>query len=75
MFRYRDNKPIQQVSSMHGRVSVTGDGSLIINPVKSADAANYVCEVSNGIGRPQRASASLEVTCKENKSLCTMQKH
>ena len=62
---YRDNTPILSVSSMQGRVSTKGStGNLIINPVKADDAGTYVCEVTNGIGRPQRAKANLEVTCK-----------
>ena len=64
MFRFRDKKQIHQVASMVGRVNVTSDGSLVINPVKSEDAETYVCEVSNGIGKRQRASASLEVACR-----------
>jgi len=59
---YRDNTPIHSVTSMQGRVSVKAGGALIINPVKSEDAGTYVCEVTNGIGRPQRAPANLEVT-------------
>ena len=62
---YRDNTPIHSVTSMQGRVSVKPEGALIINPVKSEDAGTYVCEVTNGIGRPQRAPANLEVTCKD----------
>ena len=62
---YRDNIPIHSVTSMQGRVSVKKEGALIINPVKSEDAGTYVCEVTNGIGRPQRAPVNLEVTCKE----------
>lgn len=59
---YRDNRPITSVGSMHGRVNVQTSGNLIINPVKAEDADSYVCEVTNGIGRPQRATANLEVT-------------
>ena len=61
---YRDNTPIMSVSSMTDRVNVKAEGNLIINPVKADDAGTYVCEVTNGIGRPQRATANLEVTCK-----------
>ena len=61
---YRDASPIMSVLRMQGRVNVKTDGNLIINPVKSEDAGTYVCEVTNGIGRPQRATANLEVTCK-----------
>ena len=62
---YRDNTPIMRVSSMQGRVNTKpGSTNLIINPVKAEDAGTYVCELTNGIGRPQRASANLEVTCK-----------
>ena len=61
--RYRDNTAIQSVGSMQGRVSVQSSGNLIVNPVKAEDAGTYICEVTNGIGRPQRATAHLEVTC------------
>ena len=60
---YRNNIPITRVASMDGRVNVQTSGNLIINPVKAEDADSYVCEVTNGIGRPQRATANLEVTC------------
>ena len=46
-----------------GRVTVKPEGALIISPIKSEDAGTYICEVTNGIGRPQRAPAILEVTC------------
>ena len=60
---YRDNLPITSVGSMHGRVNVKTSGNLIISPVKADDAGSYVCELTNGIGRPQTATANLEVTC------------
>ena len=60
---YRDNVPITSVGSMHGRVNVKTSGNLIISPVKADDAGSYVCELTNGIGRPQTATANLEVTC------------
>ena len=60
---YRDNIPISSVGSMHGRVNVKTSGNLIISPVKADDAGSYVCELTNGIGRPQTATANLEVTC------------
>ena len=40
------------------------EGSLIISQVKAEDGGVYVCEITNGIGRPQRASAALAVECK-----------
>jgi hypothetical protein len=40
------------------------EGSLIISQVKAEDSGVYVCEITNGIGRPQRASAALAVECK-----------
>ena len=60
---FRDNVPITSVGSMHGRVNVKTSGNLIISPVKADDAGSYVCELTNGIGRPQTATANLEVTC------------
>ena len=48
---------------LQGRVGFTSEGALIISPIKSDDAGTYVCEVTNGIGWPQRASAILDVTC------------
>ena len=65
---YRDNVPITSVGSMHGRVNVKTSGNLIISPVKADDAGSYVCELTNGIGRPQTATANLEVTCEYRQS-------
>lgn len=39
------------------------DGTLVIDPLMSEDIGKYTCEVSNGIGTPQSASAYLNVEC------------
>ena len=48
-----------------GSLSLSSSSSIIIIiTVQAEDAGTYVCELTNGIGRPQRATAHLEVTCK-----------
>ena len=44
-------------------LSFLQEGSLIISPVAADDAGYFVCELTNGIGRPQRAKAYLGVEC------------
>ncbi|CAH0560776.1 unnamed protein product [Brassicogethes aeneus] len=58
---YREGAPVKDVSSLETRVTIRRDGSLVINPVSSDDSGQYMCEVSNGIGEPQSASAYLNV--------------
>ncbi|GBP55579.1 Protein turtle [Eumeta japonica] len=41
--------------------AVITHGALLINPVAADDSGQYLCEVSNGIGDPQSASAYLNV--------------
>lgn len=60
---FREGSPVKEVASLETRVTIRKDGSLIINPVGSDDTGNYLCEVSNGIGDPQSASAYLNVEC------------
>ncbi|KAL0267074.1 UNVERIFIED_CONTAM: hypothetical protein PYX00_009440 [Menopon gallinae] len=57
----RENVPIMEVASLETRVTTRRDGSLIVNPVNADDSGLYTCEVSNGIGEPQSASAYLNV--------------
>lgn len=62
----RENVPIMEVASLETRVTTRRDGSLIVNPVNADDSGLYTCEVSNGIGEPQSASAYLNVECKSH---------
>ncbi|XP_055837271.1 protein turtle isoform X3 [Episyrphus balteatus] len=58
---FREGSPVREVASLDTRVTIRKDGSLIINPVSADDSGQYLCEVSNGIGDPQSASAYLNV--------------
>ena len=60
----RDNVPIESLSWLDTRSLTRRDGTLIINPVSPEDMGLFTCEVSNGIGAIQRASAYLNVECK-----------
>lgn len=64
---FREGSPVREVASLETRVTIRKDGSLIINPVSADDSGQYLCEVSNGIGDPQSASAYLNVECKFNR--------
>ena len=61
---FKEHNKLLILFVLQGRVTVKPEGALIISPIKSEDAGTYICEVTNGIGRPQRAPAILEVTCK-----------
>lgn len=61
---FREGAPVKELASLETRVTIRRDGSLVINPVSSDDSGQYLCEVSNGIGEPQSASAYLNVECK-----------
>ncbi|XP_015437593.1 PREDICTED: protein turtle [Dufourea novaeangliae] len=58
---FREGAPVTEVSALDTRVSIKVDGSLVINPVSADDSGQYLCEVTNGIGDPQSASAYLNV--------------
>ncbi|XP_029408110.2 protein turtle isoform X3 [Bactrocera dorsalis] len=58
---FREGSPVREVASLETRVTIRKDGSLIINPVSADDSGTYLCEVTNGIGDPQSASAYLNV--------------
>ncbi|XP_023316345.1 protein turtle isoform X2 [Trichogramma pretiosum] len=58
---YREGALISEVSELDTRASVKMDGRLVINPVSADDSGMYLCEVTNGIGEPQTASAYLNV--------------
>lgn len=59
----RDGAFVKSISSLETRVTIKKDGSMVINPVSADDLGQYLCEVSNGIGDPQSASAYLNVEC------------
>lgn len=61
---FREGALISEVSELDTRATVKIDGSLVISPVSSEDSGQYLCEVTNGIGEPQTASAYLNVECK-----------
>ncbi|KYM91440.1 Protein turtle [Atta colombica] len=58
---FREGAPVTEVSALDTRVSIKMDDSLVINPVSADDSGQYLCEVTNGIGDPQTASAYLNV--------------
>ncbi|XP_040163261.1 protein turtle isoform X1 [Anopheles arabiensis] len=58
---FREGSPVREVAALETRVTIRKDGSLIINPVSADDSGQYTCEVSNGIGEPQSASAYLNI--------------
>ncbi|XP_076274407.1 protein turtle-like isoform X3 [Rhynchophorus ferrugineus] len=58
---FREGAPVKELAALETRVTIRRDGSLVINPVSSDDSGQYLCEVSNGIGEPQSASAYLNV--------------
>lgn len=61
---FKDGQPVRDVTSLETRLNIKRDGTLVLNPVSSDDSGHYKCEVSNGIGDPQVASAFLNVECK-----------
>ncbi|XP_050308030.1 protein turtle isoform X4 [Anthonomus grandis grandis] len=58
---FREGAPVKELAALETRVQIRKDGSLVINPVIPDDSGQYLCEVSNGIGEPQSASAYLDV--------------
>ncbi|XP_076239839.1 protein turtle isoform X1 [Calliopsis andreniformis] len=58
---FREGAPVTELSTLDTRVSIKTNGSLVINPVSADDSGQYLCEVTNGIGDPQSASAYLNV--------------
>ena len=44
----------------HGRFSVTGDGTLVIEPVRKEDAGSYVCQAFSVAGTAY-AKAKIDV--------------
>ena len=62
---YREGTLVHEVQALDSRVTVRKDNALVINPVSADDSGQYLCEVSNGIGDPQSASAYLNVECEK----------
>lgn len=65
---YREGTLVHEVQALDSRVTVRKDNALVINPVSADDSGQYLCEVSNGIGDPQSASAYLNVECENGAS-------
>ncbi|XP_047741035.1 protein turtle [Hyalella azteca] len=57
----REDVPINRLSWLDTRSILRHDGTLVINPTSADDGGFFTCEVSNGIGTPQRAVAYLNV--------------
>nr|WKY18272.1 turtle-like protein IGSF9 [Penaeus vannamei] len=57
----REGVAIDKLSWLDIRAIVRKDGALVINPTSADDGGFFTCEVSNGIGTPQRATAYLNV--------------
>ncbi|KAA0184565.1 hypothetical protein HAZT_HAZT005674 [Hyalella azteca] len=62
----REDVPINRLSWLDTRSILRHDGTLVINPTSADDGGFFTCEVSNGIGTPQRAVAYLNVECKSS---------
>ncbi|CAL4082334.1 unnamed protein product [Meganyctiphanes norvegica] len=57
----REGVEIDKLAWLDTRTVKRKDGTLIINPTSADDGGFFTCEVSNGIGTPQRATAYLNV--------------
>lgn len=58
---FHNGVEITQLSYLEARTAVRRDGTLHINPTTPDDTGKYTCEVYNGIGQPETASAYLAV--------------
>ncbi|UYV64130.1 IGSF9B [Cordylochernes scorpioides] len=58
---FHDGVEISHISWMETRTLVRKDGTLFLSPTSPVDAGKYTCEVTNGIGSPDSASAYLSV--------------
>ncbi|XP_067143832.1 protein turtle-like isoform X2 [Centruroides vittatus] len=58
---YYNGIDISELSWLESRTNIRRDGTLFINPTSAEDTGLYTCEVSNGIGNPNSASAYLNV--------------
>lgn len=60
---YHNSIEISHLPWMENRFTIK-HGTLVINPSVAEDTGRYTCEVSNGIGFPETAEASLNIECK-----------
>ncbi|GAB6028109.1 hypothetical protein CHUAL_002328 [Chamberlinius hualienensis] len=58
---YRNDVDIVEHPWLVSRTVKKNDKMLVIDPLKADDNGKYTCEVTNGIGTPQSASAYLDV--------------
>lgn len=65
---FHNGTEVTQLSWLNPRTSIKRDGTLFINPTTAEDMGRFTCEVSNGIGQPDTASAFLSVECKSSPS-------
>lgn len=61
---YHNGVDISQLTWLESRSLIRKDGLLFISPLTAEDSGVFTCEVSNGIGSPDSASAYLSVECK-----------
>ncbi|EEC11432.1 turtle protein, isoform, putative, partial [Ixodes scapularis] len=52
---------ISKLTWLQTRTLVRQDGTLFINPTAADDSGFYTCEISNGIGNPESATAYLNI--------------
>ncbi|XP_064471157.1 protein turtle-like isoform X2 [Ornithodoros turicata] len=52
---------ISKLTWLQTRTLVRQDGTLFINPTAADDSGFYTCEISNGIGTPESATAYLNI--------------
>ncbi|KAG8194491.1 hypothetical protein JTE90_013246 [Oedothorax gibbosus] len=58
---FHNGVEISQLSWLETRTVVRRDGTLFISPTSAEDSGKFTCEVTNGIGTPDSASAFLSV--------------
>ncbi|XP_071040186.1 protein turtle [Parasteatoda tepidariorum] len=58
---FHNGVEISQLSWLETRTVVRRDGTLFISPTSAEDSGKFTCEVTNGIGTPDTASAFLSV--------------
>lgn len=61
---FHNGVEISHISWLETRTVVRRDGTLYITPTSAEDSGKFTCEVTNGIGAPDTASAYLSVECK-----------
>lgn len=69
---YHNGVDISQLTWLESRSLIRKDGLLFISPLTAEDSGVFTCEVSNGIGSPDSASAYLSVECKSQISYFQM---